>query len=318
MADFAERFLIRKGEKVDLSEISTEADPKAVREEVEGKLFPAVVTRISELQEKLWAENTQGLIVVLQGMDAAGKDSTVRKVFGEVDPAGLNIVSFKAPSAEEQDHDYLWRINKGLPSRGMIGIFNRSHYEDVVAARLHGLVQKGQLPEEVKRDKNVWDERLEQIRNWEKYLRQNGFRMVKVFLHVSKREQEKRLSDRLFNEAKHYKFSLSDLAERRYWNEYQELYARTIEETTTDVAPWYVVPADDKWYTRYAVAEIVRGALEEMDPKYPPLSPEVQAKLDELKQIFEMAERLKIVKPVKKGEGKKGDGKKAGKEGEND
>ena len=289
-----EKFRVKPGDKVDLAAISTKADPKADKNEVENTLFPALKNHLESLQEKLWAENKQSIILVLHGMDAAGKDSTVRHVFTEVDPAGMWLASFKAPTVIEKDHDYLWRVNRALPPRGMIGVFNRSHYEDVVTVRLHNYIKDRQLPDEIKNDEHLWDERFDQIRNWEKYLRQNAFRMVKIFLHVSKDEQQKRLTDRLFNEEKHYKFSLSDLEERRYWPEYQKLYAETIEETTTEHSPWYIVPADNKWYHRYVVGTIVEQTLEAMNPKFPPLSDETKAKLGELRNLLTLAKDLNL------------------------
>ena len=198
-------YLIREKSKVSLKDFSTKADPKINREEVEQNLFPNITKKICELQEKLWAENKHGVIIVFQGMDAAGKDSAVKRVFSDVNPAGLSIVSFKAPSTEELDHDYLWRINKALPPRGVIGVFNRSHYEDVVTVRLHNLLNKGTLPDEIINDLDIWKDRYEQICNWEKYLYQNGFRMIKIFLHVSKDEQRRRLAERIINPEKHYK-----------------------------------------------------------------------------------------------------------------
>ena len=295
-----EKYRVKEGKKINLSDYSTSADQKCDRAEVDEKLFPELVSEINILQDKLYAENTRGIIIVFQGMDAAGKDSAVKRVFADTNPAGLKIVSFKAPSAEERDHDFLWRINKGLPERGMIGIFNRSHYEDVVAARLHDLVRTGQLPDEVKNTKDVWGERYEQISNWEKYLRLNGFRMVKIFLHVSKKEQQKRLTERLFNPEKHFKFSLTDLAERKHWDEYQKLYSETLSRTSTDIAPWYVLPADNKWFTRYLIATIVRDALCDMDPKYPPMAPEVKAQLSGIGELMEGIDTAKLAELIQK------------------
>lgn len=197
-----------------------------------------------ELQEKLYAENRRGLIVVLQAMDAAGKDGAVNHVFSRLNPSGVRVAAFKQPSAEEKDHDYMWRINKALPARGEIGIFNRSHYEDVIVTRVHGMLKNMDLPKEFV-DREIWEERYEQIRNWEKYLTQNGFEIIKIFLHVSKEEQRKRLVDRIINKQKNWKFSLSDITERQYWDKYQDIYEEIFEETSTDRAPWYIIPADN-------------------------------------------------------------------------
>ncbi len=282
-----EPYLIKEKSKVSLKDFSTKADPKIKREEVEEKLFPSITQEICELQERLWAENKHGLIILFQGMDAAGKDSAVKRVFKEVNPAGLSIVSFKAPSAEELDHDYLWRIVKALPQRGVIGIFNRSHYEDVVTVRLHNLISHGPLPDEIKNDADIWKDRYEQICNWEKYLYQNGFRMIKIFLHVSKEEQRNRLAERIINPDKHYKFDLSDIQERQFWDEYQNLYSDMLSKSSTKYAPWYVLPADNKWYTRTLIAMIVRDALNDIGPKFPPMAENIKGQMQTIQKLFE-------------------------------
>lgn len=282
-----EPYLIREKSKVSLKDFSTKADPKINREEVEQNLFPNITKKICELQEKLWAENKHGVIIVFQGMDAAGKDSAVKRVFSDVNPAGLSIVSFKAPSTEELDHDYLWRINKALPPRGVIGVFNRSHYEDVVTVRLHNLLNKGTLPDEIINDLDIWKDRYEQICNWEKYLYQNGFRMIKIFLHVSKDEQRRRLAERIINPEKHYKFDLSDIRERQYWDEYQSLYSDMLSRSSTKYAPWYVLPADNKWYTRILIAMLVENTLNTIDPKFPPMSDNVKSQIQTIQELFE-------------------------------
>lgn len=280
-----ESYLVK--DKISLADISTKADPKVKRDEVESSLFPQITQEICTLQEKLWAENKHGLIILFQGMDAAGKDSAVKRVFSEVNPAGLSIVSFKAPSEEELDHDYLWRINRALPPRGVIGIFNRSHYEDVVTVRLHDLIKNGPLPDEIKNDSDIWKDRYEQICNWEKYLYQNGFHMIKIFLHVSKDEQRKRLAERLINPDKHYKFDLGDIRERQYWDRYQDLYSDMLYRSSTKYAPWYVLPADNKWFTRLLIAMLVRDNLAAIDPHFPELSEDVKSQLHTVKSLFE-------------------------------
>ena len=284
-----DRYKVGEGEKLDLKKFSTEKDQPVEKEEVKGKLFPAALTEIKELQEKLYAQNDYGLIIVLQAMDAAGKDGTVNHVFSQLNPGGVHVVSFKQPNTEEQDHDYMWRINKALPSRGEIGIFNRSHYEDVIVTRVHDLLKHSSLPKELV-DKDIWEERYEQMRNWENYLSQNGFRMVKIFLHVSKEEQQERLIDRIINKQKNWKFSLSDINERKYWDQYQSLYEEIMQKTSTDYAPWYVIPADNKWYTRYIVALITLRELRRIDPKFPPLAPDVQKQLEKFKELIRHAE----------------------------
>lgn len=281
-----EHYKVNPHQKVDLSKFHTTCDVNIDKQRVKNELFPQVLMDMQDLQEKLYAQNSYGLIVVLQAMDAAGKDGTVNHVFSRLNPGGVHVVSFKQPSVEEKDHDYMWRINKSLPARGDIGIFNRSHYEDVIVTRVHDILKHGKLPHDLV-NKNIWDERYEQIRNWEKYLAQNGFPMVKIFLHLSKGEQQKRLIDRIINQQKNWKFSLSDINERQYWDKYMKIYEEIFEETSTDWAPWYVVPADNKWYTRYLVARITLQALKKINPDFPKLAPEVEEKLAHFKQLLQ-------------------------------
>ena len=252
---------------------------------------------VQDLQEKLFADNHYGLVIVLQAMDAAGKDGTVKHVFARLNPAGVKVQSFKKPSSEEMDHDYMWRINKALPGRGEIGIFNRSHYEEVVVARIHNLIKSDGMPEELVR-KDIWESRYRQIRDWERYLSENGFPMVKIFLHLSKNEQKKRLIDRIVTKQKNWKFDMSDIEERKYWNRYQKVYGEVLTATSTKYAPWYIVPADDKWYTRYVVAQIVLKALKAIDPKFPKLSPEVEKQLTQFRQLLKEVD-IKDLKTIK-------------------
>lgn len=231
-----DRYRIKEGTKVNLKKCSTACDVVIDKAKVKSLYFPEVIEKVKDLQEKLYAQNTYGLIIVLQAMDAAGKDGTVNHVFANLDPGGVKVVSFKQPTSEEKDHDYMWRINKALPERGDIGIFNRSQYEDVIVTRIHDLIHKGQLPQDLIH-KDFWEERYEQINNWEKYLHQNGFQMVKIFLHVSKKEQQRRLMDRIINQQKNWKFSMSDINERQYWDRYQELYEEMITKTSKDISP---------------------------------------------------------------------------------
>lgn len=280
-----DRYRAKEGEKVNLKKCPTGCDVKIDKNKVKTLYFPETIEKMKDLQEKLYAQNTYGLIIVLQAMDAAGKDGTVNHVFSNLDPGGVKVVSFKQPTTEEKDHDYMWRINKALPGRGDIGIFNRSQYEDVIVTRIHDLIDKGQLPKDLI-GSNIWEERYEQINNWEKYLHQNGFRMIKIFLHISKEEQQKRLLDRIVNQQKNWKFSLSDINERQYWDQYQRLYEEMISRTSKDISPWYVVPADNKWYTRYVVARITLKALKDINPQFPKLSPEVAEQLEKFKKLI--------------------------------
>jgi PPK2 family polyphosphate:nucleotide phosphotransferase len=215
--------------------------------------------RIQELQARQYAENEQGLLIVLQAMDTGGKDGTIKHVFGGVNPQGCRVSSFKAPNPEEANHDFLWRYHKSVPARGRIGIFNRSHYEDVLVVRVKNLV-----PEE------VWRPRYEMIRNFEHSLALNGISVVKFYLHISKDEQKRRLESRLADPDKRWKFSKNDVKERAFWDDYQEAFEEAINSTSTEHAPWYVVPANKKWYRNLVVARTIADTLEAMDPRFPP------------------------------------------------
>ena len=288
-----DRYRVKPGEKVHLKKFSTKRDVEMDKAEVKEQLFPEIMKTLKDYQEALYAENKHGLIIVLQAMDAAGKDGTINHVFSHLNPGGITVSSFKEPSTEEQDLDYLWRINKGLPPRGNIGIFNRSHYEDVIVTRIHDLIKNSQMPDQLI-NKNIWKTRFEQINHWEKYLYQNGFPMIKIFLHVSKEEQQERLIDRIITKRKNWKFSIADINEREYWDRYQELYEEIFEKTSTEESPWYIVPADNKWYTRYVVALIAMKALEEINPKYPALSEELKKHLEKFKKMIAKKEDLSL------------------------
>ena len=280
-----DRYRAKEGEKISLKKFSTNCDMDVDKEYVKTVSMTAALEELSLYQAKLYAQNTYGLIIVLQAMDAAGKDGTIKHVFSHLDPNGVHVVSFKQPTTEEKDHDYMWRINKALPRRGNIGIFNRSHYEDVVVTRVHDLIENDKIPKDLV-DKNIWETRYRQIRDWERYLAENGFHMVKIFLHVSKDEQRDRLAERILNKKKNWKFSIADINERRFWDRYQDLYSEMIEETSTEKAPWYIVPADNKWFTRYVVALITLDVLKKIDPKFPKLSPEEQKQLERFRDMI--------------------------------
>ncbi|MFZ4930042.1 polyphosphate kinase 2 family protein [Chryseobacterium sp. Mn2064] len=245
--------------------------------------------KLRELQEKLYADGSQSLLVVLQAMDAAGKDSMIEHVFGGVNPQGCNVTSFKTPSSKEYSHDFLWRHYLALPQKGMIGIFNRSHYESVLVCKVHPEYNLSEKTwSSVKDfDDKFWENRYESIRNFEKHLAQNGTTIVKIFLNVSEDEQKKRLLDRINEQEKNWKFSASDLPERALFSKYMEAYEAAINETSKDHAPWYVLPADNKWFARVAAIQIIIDALEKMNLKYPTLSDKDKEELQNAKKQLE-------------------------------
>lgn len=245
--------------------------------------------KIRALQDRLYADGREGVIVILQAMDAAGKDSTVKHVMSGVNPQGVEVHSFKTPSADELAHDYLWRVNKCIPARGMIAIFNRSYYEDVLVARLRELNKTYKMPERCisKSTEEFYKERYEDIRNYEKYLFHNGYRIVKIFLNVSKKEQKKRFLERIEESSKNWKFNPGDLDDRAAWDRYHEIYEDAVNATASAIAPWYVLPADKKWYTHYLVSEILLKTLETIDPKYPKLDENARIEMDKCRKILE-------------------------------
>jgi PPK2 family polyphosphate:nucleotide phosphotransferase len=237
------------------------------------------VQRLAELQDKLYAQDRWALLLVFQAMDAAGKDGTIKHVMSGVNPQGCQVSSFKAPSAIDLDHDYLWRANQCLPERGRIGIFNRSYYEETLVVRVHPeLLARQTIPQELV-DDDIWNQRYRDIRHYEDYLSRNGVVVRKFFLHVSKEEQKRRFLERLENPEKNWKFSAADIRERTYWDAYMESYEQMICHTSTEQAPWYVVPADHKWFTRLVVADAVIDALESLNLAYPTVSEEARRAL---------------------------------------
>jgi PPK2 family polyphosphate:nucleotide phosphotransferase len=242
---------------------------------------------LAEYQDRLAAQNRYALLVVLQAMDAAGKDGTIRHVMSGVNPQGVDVNSFKAPSTEELDHDYLWRYARRLPERGKIGIFNRSYYEEVLVVRVHPeLLQREQLPPQ-DGGPNLWRRRFREINSWERYLTANGFRIVKLFLNVSKEEQKTRFLARIDEPNKNWKLSTADAQERRYWDDYQRAFSEVLSNTSTEWAPWYVIPADRKWFARIAAAAVIADALIAIDPQYPAVTGAAKAGLKEVKRQLE-------------------------------
>jgi len=239
------------------------------------------VERLADMQERLYAENRSSVLAVFQAMDAAGKDGAIKHVMSGINPQGCQVHSFKAPSAEELDHDFLWRVAKAVPERGRIGIFNRSHYEEVLVVRVHPeLLEKQHLPKVATKD--IWDQRFKSIRAFERHLAHNGMRVLKFFLHVSRDEQRKRFLARLEEPAKRWKFSMDDVSERKLWDKYMHAYEEAIRATSRPEAPWYVVPADNKWFARIVIASAMVQALEELDPHYPKVD---GAALKELEKV---------------------------------
>ncbi len=243
------------------------------------------ISIMAEEQDKLYAQNDYALLIIIQAMDAAGKDSLIKHVMTGLNPQGTLVHSFKQPSSEELDHDFLWRTHKSLPERGRIGIFNRSYYEDVLVVRVHNLLDRHQIPRKLI-DGNFWNNRLDQIRNYEYYLVQNGILPVKFFLHLSKEEQKERFLERIDNPSKNWKFSLSDIQERQYWDDYQKVYEDAIRQTSTPHAPWYIIPADKKWFSRLLVSDIIAQKLQSLQLEYPSMTDEQKVGLEKARKIL--------------------------------
>ena len=247
----------------------------------------ANVKRLSDLQEKLYAQDTYGVLIIFQAMDAAGKDGAIRHVMSGVNPQGCHVTSFKTPSAEELDHDYLWRAAKALPGRGMIGIFNRSYYEEVLVVRVHPeFLAKQRLPSGAA-DDDIWKRRYEEINNFEEYLVRNGIVILKFFLNVSKSEQKERFLARIDEPEKNWKFSIADYQERAYWDDYQQAYEQLLNHTSTEHAPWFVIPADHKWFARLTVSEVICSQLERLGLAFPTVSDQRRQELLEIKTALE-------------------------------
>lgn len=282
------QFRVPKGEKLDLADYQTDftgeyTDKKAAKQDLKEN-----IKKLKDLQRVLYADDKHALLIIFQAMDAAGKDGAIRHVMSGLNPQGTQVYSFKAPSAEERDHDYLWRCMKALPERGRIGIFNRSYYEDVLIVRVHKeILQMTQLPSEIKDDPDIWQERFEQIRNFEKYLTENGIHVLKFFLHLSKEEQRQRFLARINTPEKNWKFSAADAKERGFWDDYMNAYTDAIQNTSTEDAPWFVIPADHKWFSRVTVSNVIIDKMQLLDLKYPEVSKEHLRRLQEAKGMLE-------------------------------
>ena len=255
------------------------SDSGGIKSKAEGRrLLEKNVERMACLQDRYYAQDREALLLIFQAMDSAGKDGAIKHVMSGLNPQGVQVYAFKQPSAEELDHDYLWRINRRLPERGNIGIFNRSYYEEVLVGRVHNLPVTQKLPPRCLTE-DLWNRRYRQLRDYERYLTENGITVVKFFLHISREEQRRRFLDRIDDEAKNWKFSASDIAERGHWDEYMRAYEDAINATASREAPWYVIPADKKWFARLLISEIVVRQLEKLDPRYPEVGEEQKAAL---------------------------------------
>jgi PPK2 family polyphosphate:nucleotide phosphotransferase len=279
--DGSKKFHLKQVDPGDTAGLDAEDKPKAKEILAMGREV------LSQLQERLYAQDRWGVLLIFQATDAAGKDGAIKHVMSGINPQGCQVFSFKAPSSEELDHDFLWRCMKNLPERGRIGIFNRSYYEEVLAVRVHKeFLDAQRLPPKLVTS-SIWDERLEDIRNIEKYMSRNGIVVRKFFLHLSKKEQKKRFLARLDNPDKNWKYSMADTRERGYWDEYQKVYETMIRETSTKDSPWYVIPADNKWFTRLVVAGAIIDALGSLGLEFPTVSAEKKKELAKVRAQLE-------------------------------
>ena len=286
--NFSDDFLIKENSKFEIKKHDTKYRGKINKEEAK-QLVEIEKEKLRLLQEKLYADGSQSLLIVLQAMDAAGKDSLIEHVFGGVNPQGCEVTSFKSPSTKEYSHDFLWRHYISLPAKGKIGIFNRSHYESVLVCKVHPEYNLSENTwKDVKQfDDKFWKNRYESIRNFEKHLANNGTKIIKIFLNVSKEEQKERFLDRIKEDDKNWKFSAADITERGFWEDYQKAYEQAITETSTDSAPWFVIPADQKWFSRVAAIQIIIDKMEEMNLQFPELSGKEKQSLVESKTKLE-------------------------------
>jgi PPK2 family polyphosphate:nucleotide phosphotransferase len=287
MENEIKQYLVEAGKKVSLEHYNTtyngDRDKRTSKEELEE-----TKEELAKYQETMYAADSRSVLIIFQAMDAAGKDSAIQHVMTGFNPQGCQVYSFKTPTAEEYDHNFLWRHYKALPERGRIGIHNRSHYENVLVCKVHPeYVLSEKIPgyQDVKKvDKDFWERRYESIRNFEKHISDNGTVIVKIFLYVSKEEQKQRFLDRIDDPSKNWKFSSGDIAERALWNDYMKAYEEAIAETSTDAAPWYIIPADKKWYARLAISKILIETFKGLNLKFPELPKNELLKLDDVKQ----------------------------------
>ncbi|HNY88540.1 MAG TPA: polyphosphate kinase 2 family protein [Methanoregulaceae archaeon] len=285
---YIRRLMVRPGSKVSLKQYDTgwaqddelKRVGKDVIKERAAEILEANRASLAESQELLWASNLYSILIVLQGMDTSGKDGTIKHVMAGVNPQGCRVTSFKVPTSEETDHNFLWRYTRALPARGEIGIFNRSYYEDVLVVKVHPEILDNQQLPPGKRGDKFWNARYDDINAFERHLVQNGTFIMKFFLHISREEQKKRLLDRLEDKKKYWKFALSDLAERQFWDDYQTAYEMMLSKTSTDTAPWYIIPADYKWIARSLIADIISTKIRSLDLMYPEVAEETLKQLE--------------------------------------
>lgn len=280
------RYKVPVDRDIKLQDYQTSEKQSQYNDQIRDEVVPNLVERLRDLHLKLHAEEKKGILVVLQALDAAGKDETISYIFSNLNAQGLKVTSFKKPSDEEAKHDYMWRLHDGMPARGEIGILNRSYYEEVIVTRVHDLIEEVHVPDE-KDVEDVWNLRFRQLNDYERYLYENGFIVVKFFFHMSKEEQRHRLLERMKNPEKNWEFSFNDVKEREHWETYQEVFEEMLNATSTKYSPWYILPADDEWHSRRLVSEIMIEVLEEIDPQFPVIPEEEQ---DELKKYIERLE----------------------------
>ncbi|HEX7996925.1 MAG TPA: polyphosphate kinase 2 family protein [Pyrinomonadaceae bacterium] len=282
-----EPFIVPPGKKIRLKDYDPNYTANFTSKDEALLKLQEDVRRLAKYQDVLYAQNTYALLIIFQAMDAAGKDGVIKHVMSGVNPQGTQVFSFKSPSSEELDHDYLWRTHKAMPERGRIGIFNRSYYEEVLVVRLHQeILDLQQLPPEA-RDKNIWKRRFADINDFEHYLVNNGIVVIKFFLNVSKEEQKRRFLKRIMTPEKNWKFSLGDAKERGFWEQYMEAYEDMFNHTSTEHAPWHIIPADHKWFTRAAVADVIISKLKSLKLSYPTISDEHRQNLLKAKEVLE-------------------------------
>lgn len=283
MRDYLKTLMVKEGKKISLANFDTDFDRKMINKKEGQEILENGIKQLARLQDMLYADDRYSILIILQAMDAAGKDGAIKHVMSGFNPQGVKVTSFKIPSAEELDHDYFWRHYKALPGRGEIGIFNRSHYENVLVTRVHPeYILNERIPgiesiDDI--DKKFWEKRYKQINRFEKNLYENGTLILKFFLHVSKEEQKKRFLERIDNPEKNWKFSAADAGERKHWGKYQEAYEEMLSATSQEHSPWYVLPADDKWFTRICLGSVIFFEFEKLKLSYPKVSKEYMQKL---------------------------------------